>query len=140
MVRVLGGLAVAVLFWVLGWQPLVRDIAGLERARAREAQALTSARSDVQQMSRLAQTPIPAPVDARAAVERSLVRMGLRSAVTQLEWRESRAFITFAAVSFPLLVTWLDDLQRETGVRPIEATLSARVEPGVIRAELVLAQ
>jgi hypothetical protein len=34
----------------------------------------------------------------------------------------------------------LEALQRETGLRIIEATLTARVEPGSVRAEIVLAR
>jgi type II secretory pathway component PulM len=41
-------------------------------------------------------------------------------------------------VPFDALVGVLDVLARDARVRPIEANVTARVEPGVVRAELRL--
>lgn len=134
----LGMLAFGALAWVTLWQPLVRDIARLEAERARSANEWVTAQREVADITRLARAPLPPPVEGRAALEQSLVRSGLRGAVTQLEWQERRAHVVFASASFPALVTWLDALQRDAGLRAVEATVSTRVEPGTVRAELVL--
>ncbi len=139
MLIALGILVFGTLAWVSLWQPLVRDISRLEADRARSANEWVTAQRDVADITRLARAPLPPPVDARAALDQSLVRSGLRGAVTQLEWQERRARLVFASISFPALVTWLDGLQRDAGLRVVEATLSTRVEPGTVRAELVLA-
>ncbi|MEP6656833.1 MAG: type II secretion system protein GspM [Betaproteobacteria bacterium] len=135
----LGVFAFGALAWVTLWQPLVRDIARLEADRARSASEWATAQREVADITRLTRAPLPPPVEGRAALEQSLVRSGLRGALTQLDWQERRAHVVFASVSFPALVTWLDALQRDAGLLAVEATMSARVEPGTIRAELVLA-
>ncbi len=58
----------------------------------------------------------------------------------RLEWQDGRARVVFAAVDFAKLVAGLEALQRESGLAIVEATLTARVEPGTVRAELVLAR
>lgn len=136
---VLGALVCGALAWATLWQPLLRDISRLEADRIRIANEWVIAQRDVADITRLARAPLPPPVDGRAALEQSLVRSGMRSAVTQLEWQERRGRVVFASVSFPVLVAWLDGLQRDAGIRAVEATLSARVDPGTVRAELVLA-
>jgi type II secretory pathway component PulM len=89
----------------------------------------------------LARAPSPAAIgEPRVALDRVLAQHGLRSAVTQSEWQDGRARLVFAAVGFDALVAALEALQREGRLRVVEATLTARVEPGTVRAEVVLAR
>jgi type II secretory pathway component PulM len=46
--------------------------------------------------------------------------------------------VVIDAVPFDALVDALDTLAHDADVRPIEANITARVEPGVVRAELRL--
>jgi len=85
--------------------------------------------------SRCARAP-----DARAGLERVLVQQGLRPAVTQLEWQEGRARIVFAAIGYDALIVALEALQRDAQLRAVDLTMTARVEPGQVRAELTLAR
>ena len=78
--------------------------------------------------------------DPRADLDRVLAQLGFRPAVTSLEWREGRAHVVFAAIDFDSLVNLLDTLQRDAKLRAVEATITARVEPGNVRAELTLAR
>jgi hypothetical protein len=48
--------------------------------------------------------------------------------------------LTFASIDMPSLAVLLDALAREEQLFPVEALLAARVEPGTVRAELVLAR
>ena len=48
--------------------------------------------------------------------------------------------IVFADVGVDPLVALLDTLYRDAQLRVVEATLTARVEPGTVRAELTLAR
>ena len=73
-------------------------------------------------------------------LERVLVAQNLRPAVTQLDWKDARARLVFGAVGYDPLVAGLEALQRDARLRVVEGTLTARVEPGTVRAELVLAR
>ena len=139
VIAVVAALVLLVILWVLLWEPLQRDVRRLRVERDARATALALARHDVDEITTLQRAPAAPPVDVKSAVQQSLVSAGLRNAVTDLQWPQSRAQITFAAVEFASLVRWLEALQRDTGIAVREATLSARVEPGTVRAELVLA-
>ena len=130
-------LAIGSLAWWLVWQPLVRDIAVMRAVQARDASVLSAATKMADEIAGLARTSVPEP-NARADLERVLAQQGLRSAVTQLEWQEGRARLVFADVKFDALVAALEALQRDVRLRVVEGTLTARVEPGSIRAELVI--
>jgi len=129
------------LLWAALWQPLTRDMAALRVAQAGNAATLADARRTAKEIVVLARTPPKeAPADARAVLERLLVQQNLRAAVTQLESRDGRAHVVFAAVGYDALVGALETLQRDAGLRAVEATLTARVEPGTVRADVTLAR
>ncbi len=129
------------LLWAALWQPLTRDMAALRIAQAGTAAALADARRMAKEIAGLARMPPrEAPADARAVVERMLVQQNLRGAVTQLESRDGRVHVVFAAVGYDALVRALEALQRDAGLRAVEATLTARVEPGTVRADFMLAR
>jgi type II secretory pathway component PulM len=133
------GIAVATVLWMWLWQPMVRDIAAMRIAQGPTAAALVDARQAVEEMAGLTRAPAPAaPTDDSASLERVLAQHGLRGGVTQISWRDGRAHLVFGAVGFDALIAALEALQREARLRVIEATLTARVEPGTVRAELTL--
>jgi len=134
-------LVVTALLWAALWQPLTRDTAALRVAQAGNAATLADARRTAKEIVVLARTPPKeAPADARAVLERLLVQQNLQAAVTQLESRDGRAHVVFAAVGYDALVGALEALQRDAGLRAVEATLTARVEPGTVRADVTLAR
>jgi type II secretory pathway component PulM len=127
--------------WAALWQPLTRDTAALRIAQAGRAATLADARRMAGEIGGLSRMPPKAgPGDARAALERILVQRNLRAAVTQLEWRDGRARVVLAAVDYDALVGALETLQRDAGLRVVEATLTARIEPGTVRADFTLAR
>ncbi len=139
IVACIAAVALATLAWWLVWQPLVRDIAVMRAVQARDASVLSAATKMADEIAGLARTSVPEPApNARADLERVLAQQGLRSVVTQLEWQEGRARLVFADVKFDALVAALEALQRDARLRVVEGTLTARVEPGSIRAELVI--
>ncbi|MEO8304855.1 MAG: type II secretion system protein GspM [Betaproteobacteria bacterium] len=142
--RVVTGLltaAIAALAWAVLWQPVIRDADALRDARDGNATALASARKMVEESAGLARTSAaPAKADARAGLERVLVQQGLRPAVTQLDWQDGRARVVFAAVGYDALIATLETLQRDERLRVAEATITSRVEPGMVRAEVTLAR
>jgi type II secretory pathway component PulM len=129
------------LLWAALWQPLLRDTAALRLAQAGNAAALADARKMAREIGGLARPPaMEAPSDVRAGLDRILVTQNLRPAVTQLEWRDGRAYVVLAAVDYDALIVALEAMQRDARLRAVEARLTARVEPGMVRAELTLAR
>lgn len=137
----LGALVVAGgLGWTLVWSPLVADTARLQRDLPREHAALAAARAQAADLAALAKTPAAPRGPLAAAIERALAERGLRGIGGALEEKDGRVRLELAAVRFDALVPLLDTLSRDAGVRVVETTLTQRVEPGVVRAELVLAR
>ena len=133
------GFVVLVLGWWGLWLPLVGDLAAMRTDAPASRAALAEAHRMADEIASLARTPAAPAADSRALLEQGLVSANLRQAVTQLEWQEGRARIVFAAVDFSRLVAALETLQRDSGLVLVNAALTARVEPGTVRAELVLA-
>jgi type II secretory pathway component PulM len=132
-------LIVIVAAWFALWQPLTRDLASLRAAAPADRAARVSAQKTADELAGLARNaPARAAPDGRAELERVLQERGLRGAVTQLDWQDNRARLTFTNVRFDALIGALEALQRDAQLRTIEATLNVRVDPGTVRAELVL--
>lgn len=133
-----GALAVMLaVLYALAWQPLTRDIARTQEAllRGRATLALLQRYAEPQSGTAAMATP---SLDPRTAVARALDARGLRGAATQLDAREGRVSLVLGAAPFDALIAVLDDLARTDHLRVIEARLTARVEPGTVRAELTL--
>jgi general secretion pathway protein M len=141
VIAALAVLVVAVIGWLALWQPLQRDLASLRATVPAERDALAQARKMADEMAALGRAaPSRRGTDARADLERILAERGLRGTVTQLDWQDDRVRIVFADVGADPLVALLDALQRDAQLRVVEATLTARVDPGTVRAELTLAR
>ena len=142
--RIVAAIAVAVgvtVLWLGVWQPMRNDTDALRAAHDANAAALATARKMTEEAAGLARaTPTSAPADARTVLERILAQQNLRGAVTQLDWQDGRARLVFAAIPYDTLVALLEALQRDAQLRPVDAILTARVEPGTVRAELTLAR
>jgi type II secretory pathway component PulM len=129
-----------VLGWWGLWLPLVNDLAVMRADAPSSRAALAEAHRMADEIASLARTPAAPAADTRALLEHGLASANLRQAVTQLDWQEGRARLVFAAVDFARLVAALESLQHDSGLALVDATLTARVEPGTVRAELVLAR
>jgi type II secretory pathway component PulM len=103
----------------------------LEVARARAAESVA-----------LARAAVPATVGSAAdAIDRVLRERGIayRKASGDAPTPGSEG-VVIDAVPFDALVAALDVLAREHRVRATEANVAARVEPGTVRAELLLSR
>ena len=83
----------------------------------------------------LARAPAGAGATDPRAAARPLARRqrDLRPAVTQIEWQDGRARVVFAAVDFARLVaSTRDTAARIRACAIVDATLTARVEPGTV--------
>ena len=127
--------------WVVVWQPMVADTERLTRERARNSAVLLAAHADAEELAGLQRSPASSRNgDARAAIERVLAERGLRPMLTSLEVQDGRVHATFATMRFDALVGVLDTLAKNDGIFPIEMTLTPRVDPGTLRAELTLSR
>jgi type II secretory pathway component PulM len=133
--------AALLVLWALAWQPLQRDSGRLERQLAAERSALAAAHRSADEIAGLARNaPAPAGGDARAAIEGTLARLGLKPASGAERIDAERWRVSFDAIAFDSLTALLDTLQRDAGVRAVEVSVTARVEPGQVRAEATLAR
>jgi type II secretory pathway component PulM len=127
--------------WSWAWQPMQEDTARARREVLRDRAALGLAREQATEIAGLQRTAQSSPGgDPRLAIERVLAERSLKTSVTSLEVKDNRTYVTFAAIGFDALVGTLDALAKSDGLRPMEATLTSRVEPGTVRAEITLAR
>jgi general secretion pathway protein M len=128
------------LLWVLVWNPLQRDSARLARRLVEERAALAEARLRADEIAGLARSaPAANAGDARAAIEAALARENLTPAAGAIEGvADNRWHLAFDAVAFEALTALLEHLQRDAGLRAAEVSVTARVEPGQVRADVTL--
>ena len=124
--------------WVGLWIPMNADVARLTRDVPRMEALAGVARVQADDLVALARAPAPARLDPLPAVERALAERNLRGAVSSLDMQDGRVRLTFAMVRFDALPPLLDTLARGAGLVPADMTLTPRVEPGFVRAELAL--
>ena len=137
LVRWMALVVVLAVLYAVAWQPLRADITRTRDALQRQRAAYATLRTYAEPLS--AQTAISAPsAEPLTAVTRALDARNLRASASQLEAREGRVMLLLGAVPFDALVAFLDDLARTERVRALDARITARVERGVVRAELTL--
>jgi len=143
--RTLTGAAACVVLvaaaWSLVWQPMQDDSLRMRRDLQRERAVLATARAQAAEIAGPQRGAQPSfSGDPRLAIERVLAERGLKGALTSLEFKDRRTAITFTAIGFDALVGLLDTLARVDGLRVVDATLVSRIDPGTVRAEVVLAR
>jgi type II secretory pathway component PulM len=141
--RWLGVFAVAAVAIALiaALRPLPAAIARAESDVARTRSLLDVAQTRSADNESLARSSTPLrPGDLRPTVEGVMARFELRAAPVASATSEGRYAVLVADARFDALGTALDALTRDAGVRVVAATLTARVEPGRVRADLTFAR
>jgi type II secretory pathway component PulM len=129
------------LAWGLLWQPLKSDIERTREERVRVGTLLALTRASFHEGAGLVRTsPKVNASDPRGAVARAFADRGLRIPAGAIDLRDNRVHVVLSEVRFDALIAALDSLAREDGLRPVEASLTARVEPGTLRAELTFSR
>jgi general secretion pathway protein M len=141
-IAIAGAVVVAIVVgWMLVWQPLRNDIERAREERTRMGALLAQTRASVDEGAGLARAAAkPATTDPRGAVARALADNGIRTTAGNVDLRDNRVHLLLPDVRFEALVAALTALARDEGLRAVEATLTTRVEPGTVRAELTLAR
>ena len=131
----------AALVWALVWLPLTRDLARLVLQQPKDTATLVAAQALADDVATLARATAAAPAgDLRGALDRLLNERGLRGPGVSLDAQDDRVRVVLPAVAFPALVAALDAARRSAGAWVAEATVTPRVEPGTVRAEIVFAR
>jgi type II secretory pathway component PulM len=126
--------------WALAWRPMQADIARTREELARATQTLARARLHVDESVALArEAKTSAPGDPRDAIARAFAERDVPVS-GRLDIRDGRVKVILPEARFDRLVGALDAMRRDEGIRAVEATITARVEPGTVRAELALAR
>jgi type II secretory pathway component PulM len=107
-------------------EDLSRNRLMLDIARARAAENATLMRANV----------APKPDDVRSAIDRVLAANGLRYTAVGPHRDDGAQQVVVEAAPFDALIRALDTLAREEGVRVVDASIAARIEPGTVRAEI----
>lgn len=128
----------AALAWGLVADPLARQLPDARRDAARAAVVLEVARRDAQAASTRATTPARGPVDAD--LRQAFAQRKIDPADATIVAAGGRVTLTFASIGFDAMLGLLDALAREHAIHVVEATILPRVEPGQVRADLVLAR
>lgn len=131
----------AVLFWLLIWLPIQDRLA---IAETRHARALTDQRWILEQQETLQQLARRQTGGGRRSGQAllSTVATSARSAGITLnrfqpEGSDALA-VSLEDVAFGELVVWLEQLQRQQGVRVRSASIDAQNAPGRVRARILL--
>lgn len=128
----------AAIAYALLWQPIVADLPRAERDAASAELRLERARAAALASQTRGVAPADAPIDA--AIRAGLAKAGIAAADATLESDGTRATLVLASVRFDALVPLLGALARDAALHVVDATITARVEPGSVRAELTLAR
>lgn len=134
-------IAALVIAAALAAVPLREAIARKRDDVARSRLMLDVARARSAENATLGRVSVPAKSgELRAALDRALTAQGLRYVPVDAQSSDDTQRIVIEAAPFDTLARALDALAREGGVRVTEAILTARVDPGTVRAELALSR
>ena len=138
--RVIVAVVALALLWLLAWQPLVRDIGRLVQRLPLDEAALAEARRASDDIAGLSRSAAAAQAsELRAALDAVLAAKNLKGTTAQIERIDSdRIRATFERIDFDTLAATVDALQREGRLRAVEVVATARVEPGLVRADVTL--
>ncbi len=127
--------------WWGVWEPMGRDIARMRGEAVRTKAALLVATRAADEMPGLARTRRAVPTTPLLTdVERAVTAALGRPAGLAIDRQDQRVHVVLPAVPVDALAALLETLQRDALVQVAEARLTARIEPGTVRAELMLSR
>lgn len=135
---VIAAIVVAIVLALLA-MPLSEAITRTREDVARNRLVLDIAQRRTAENATLARATAPArAADARGAIDRVLAAEGLHYQRAATQGDDGSTSIVIAEADFDALVRALDRLAREESIEVADAVITARVEPGRVRAELAL--
>jgi len=134
LLYVLAGTGVLALIYLAIWQPLERTRENY--AVAIERQDLLTARVKAMDNGAAPATPARDPRPTAVIVSDTAAAAAL--SIRRLEPVGEDARVVLEDAEFGAVLTWLDSLDREEGLRVAEIDISRRPEPGLISTTLML--
>lgn len=128
----------AALAYAFAWHPMTSDLPRAEREAERAQARLSRAQEAVAIAGTRAPAPAREPLDS--AIRGAMGRHGIAAADASLDVAGARATLTIPSVRFSAIAGLVDTLAREHAVHVVDATFTARVEAGRVRAELSLSR
>jgi general secretion pathway protein M len=123
------------------WLPVQRELSRLRTAVPQEKVQLTQMQAQamvVNQLRASGRRPM-AGGNLLANLEQSATQNGIRGHITRMEPDGTNgARLSIDGANFNTLVTWLDQLQKQSGVAIEKATFDAQAAAGMVNARLVL--
>lgn len=137
-------IAIAVLLaaaLAIAWQPFTAALSRAHEDVARTRVELAIARERTAETESLVrQAAASRTTDVPSTVTRVLGEHSLPSAPVEAKSADGRFAVVVADARFDAIVSALDALARNEGIRLVEGTVTARVDPGSVRAELTFAR
>jgi type II secretory pathway component PulM len=124
--------------YAFAWRPIVDDMPRARAAAERAERRLASAAAAATVAASRAPSPARAPLDA--SIRGALAKHDVAAGDATLEVAGARAALTLPSIRFATLVGLVDSLARDDAVHVVDAAITARVEPGLVRAELTLSR
>jgi len=132
------GAAALVLLWFYGWRPLVQAEANARTEIQRLSEGLGALRPEIERLAAAEPRALRYTGSIAAELDRRAREARLDSNLVGIEsLSEDRVRIRYKAVAFDVLVGWLEQLERETGIR-IEEWSNERVALGFVDGSVVL--
>lgn len=134
------GVAVLVLVWFYGWRPLVQAETAARAEAQRLSEGLATLRPEIDRLASAAPQALRFTGSIAAEVDRRAREARLDGSLVGIEsLSEDRVRIRYKAVAFDVLVGWLEQLERETGIRVAEWS-NERVALGFVDGSVVLSR
>lgn len=139
-----GGLVLlAVLFYLLAWEPLDRRLDDLRARLETQTETLAWMRSAADEVKALRSGAAGAPATANrsllAVIDESARAAGIKPALQRMEPEGDRAVrLWLGASSFDALVTWLGRLERQHGITVSALSLEPAEAVGTVEARITL--
>ncbi|MFQ6021156.1 MAG: type II secretion system protein GspM [Acidiferrobacterales bacterium] len=134
-------IALALICYTLLWMPMQRDLSRLRASvpKARSQLALMDVQARQIARMRASGSARRSTGNLLTRLERSAVERGIRQNITRMEPDGADAArLSFDAVNFNGLLSWLADLQRQDGVRTESATITAQPDAAIVNVRLLL--
>jgi type II secretory pathway component PulM len=132
------GAAVLVLLWFYAWRPLVQAETNARAEALRLGEGLAALRPEIDRLAAAEPRALRFSGSIAAELDRRARDARLDGSLVGIEsLSEDRVRIRYKAVAFDVLVGWLEQLERETGIRVAEWS-NERVALGFVDGSVVL--
>ena len=142
------GVAVLVvaLLYLLAWEPLVNKISVLEKSNQENQKLLSWMEQSAAEAKQLQAKLQSSGASGRSkgqsllgTIDRTAKTNKLAKSVKRVQPDgQTKARVWLENVSFDSMVSWLEKLQRQQGIRIVTSVIEKQDEPGLVNARLVL--